>query len=82
MTNSIHTNEMNVLCQWLKSQRIAQKLTMRSLSERMGKPHSFIQKVEQGERRLDVVEFVWYCEILNIDPVIGIRLVIGVHENE
>ncbi|CAA0222821.1 MULTISPECIES: helix-turn-helix domain-containing protein [Acinetobacter calcoaceticus/baumannii complex] len=82
MKNSIYTNEMNVLCQWLKSQRKAQKLTMRSLSERMDRPHSFIQKVEQGERRLDVVEYVWYCEKLNIDPIVGIKLVIKQHKDD
>lgn len=76
MTKSIHTDEMRELCNWLKSQRKAQNLTMRDLSERIGKPHSFIQKVEQGERRLDVVEFIWYCKSLGIDPFVGMKLII------
>ncbi|AWL20123.1 XRE family transcriptional regulator [Acinetobacter nosocomialis] len=76
MTNSIYTTEMNALCDWLKKQRLTQKLTMRELSERLDKPHSYVQKVEQGERRLDVVEYVWYCEALDIDPYIGLDLVL------
>ncbi len=41
---------------------------MRSLAQLIGKPHSYIQRVEDGERRLDVIEYVWYCNALNIDP--------------
>ena len=42
----------------------------------MARPHSFIYKVEQGERRLDVVEYIWYCIALNIDPRVGIEVVL------
>ncbi|MFX7110134.1 helix-turn-helix transcriptional regulator, partial [Acinetobacter baumannii] len=55
MTASINTPEMQALTKWLKQMREEQHLTMRALAERMGKPHSYVQKVEQGERRLDVV---------------------------
>jgi len=75
MTNSIYTNEMLALRSWLKQEREARNLSMRALAERMEKPHSFIQKVEQGERRLDVVEYVWYCHTLGIDPQIGVQLI-------
>ncbi|MDR2250549.1 helix-turn-helix transcriptional regulator [Acinetobacter sp.] len=82
MTNSIHTNEMSALCDWLKEQRITQKLTMRELSERLGKPHSYVQKVEQGERRLDVVEYIWYCTALKIDPHAGVQLVLAIVKDQ
>ncbi|MDR0775953.1 MAG: helix-turn-helix transcriptional regulator [Azonexus sp.] len=74
MTHSINTPEMAALLSWLKSAREKQALTMRDLSTRLDKPHSYVQKVEQGERRLDVVEFVWYCEALGINPLQGIKL--------
>lgn len=45
---------------------------MRDLAERLEVPHSFVGKVEQGERRLDVVEYIQYCEALNVSPLIGI----------
>lgn len=48
---------------------------MRALAERMDKPHSFVQKVEQGERRLDVVEYVWYCRQLGVNPQDGLLLI-------
>ncbi|MBJ8423087.1 helix-turn-helix domain-containing protein [Acinetobacter bereziniae] len=76
MTRSIHTDEMVVLRNWLRNQRKAQKITMRTLAERMDRPHSFVQRVEEGDRRLDLVEYVWYCSALGINPQIGLDLVI------
>lgn len=75
MTASINTKEMQALTKWLKQARQNQKLSMRALAEHMEKPHSFIQKVEQGERRLDVVEYVWYCRKLGVNPQDGLILI-------
>ena len=75
MTNSIYTDEMRTLIQLLKSERKLHNLSMRSLAERMDKPHSYIQKVEQGERRLYIVEYVWCCNTLGINPQIGLDLI-------
>ena len=76
MTRSIYKDEMVALQDWLKSQHKLQNLTMHNLATRMARPHSFIYKVEQGERRLDVIEYIWYCIALNIDPRIGIEVVL------
>ena len=76
MTRSINTDEMLALQDWLKNQRKSQNLTMQSLATRMARPNSFISKVEQGERRLDVVEYIWYCTALGVDPHTGIDAVL------
>jgi len=47
---------------------------MRELAERLGKPHQFIGKVESAERRLDVYEYVQYCQALDVDPIDGLAL--------
>ncbi len=44
------------------------KLTMRVLADRLGTPHSFVGKIEKRHRRMDLAEFVLYCEGLEIDP--------------
>ncbi|WP_025470082.1 MULTISPECIES: helix-turn-helix domain-containing protein [Acinetobacter] len=75
MTTSIYTNEVKALTNWLKQARQDQKFSMRALAERMNKPHSFVQKVEQGERRLDVIEYVWYCRKLGVNPQDGLLLI-------
>lgn len=38
------------------------------MTERLGKPQSFIAKYESGERRIDVVEFVAITAALRLDP--------------
>lgn len=53
----------------LRELRKAQNLTMRTLSAKLGTPHSFIGKVENQDRRLDIAEFVLYCEGLERDPI-------------
>lgn len=77
MTYSINTPQMAVLLAWLRGERERQGMTMRALASRLGKPHSYVQKVEQGERRLDVVEYVWYCDALGVSAVQGIRLLVN-----
>ena len=65
---SIHDPEQQLLREWLISKRKEAGLTQRQLAERLEVVHSLIGKVEKGERRLDVIEFVTYCEGLNIKP--------------
>ncbi|MGA0544544.1 helix-turn-helix domain-containing protein [Brevundimonas sp. VNH65] len=43
-------------------------LSQRDLADRLGKPRSFVSKVETRERRLDFVEFVAYARALGLDP--------------
>ena len=76
MKKSIYSSKQKRLLFWLKQQRLDKNLSMRALAEKLKCPHSFIGKVEQGERRLDVIEYIEYCKALNIDPLKGLKLVI------
>lgn len=42
--------------------------TQRDLAARLGKPPSFVAKVETGERRLDFVEFIAIARALDLSP--------------
>lgn len=70
---TIYSPNADKLCKWLIQQRKIKDLTMREVAEIIDKPHSFIGKIEAGQRRLDVVEFVWYCQKLDLDPIAGIK---------
>ena len=48
---------------------------MREVAEKAGVIHSWIGKVEQAERRLDIIEYATYCHILDIVPHEGLRLI-------
>lgn len=64
-----------VLSNWLSEQRKSKGLTMRNVAEIIGKPHSYIGKVERGERKIDVVEYVWYCKLVGLNPIDGINII-------
>jgi transcriptional regulator with XRE-family HTH domain len=62
---------------WLREQRKARGLTMRQAGELLDKPHSFVAKTEEGQRRLDVVEYIWYCKTLEFDAHGGLEHLIN-----
>lgn len=77
MQKAIHSNEYRRLVGWLKSAREAHGWSMRDLGGRIEEAHSFVQKVESMERRLDVYEYYQYCMALGLDPADGLRLMGG-----
>jgi transcriptional regulator with XRE-family HTH domain len=76
MIKSIHSTQYQILISWLKDAREAQGLTMRDLAKKLEVPHSFVGKVEQCERRIDVVEYMAYCRALGLSPVDGIEFLL------
>ena len=43
-------------------------LTQRDLAARLKRPHSFVGRIEAGERRIDVIEFIEIARVMDIDP--------------
>jgi transcriptional regulator with XRE-family HTH domain len=52
----------------LRQIRQAAEFSQRDLASRLDVPHSWVAKVESGERRLDVVELCWYLIACNQSP--------------
>lgn len=50
----------------LRNVRRRRRLSQRSLGELLGKPQSFVSKVETCERRLDLIEAIEWCRVLGI----------------
>lgn len=66
---------LEALQQWLRQQRQLKKLSKVSLANQLGKPTSYIVKVEQGSHILEVMEYLEYCHALNVEPSIGLALI-------
>ncbi|MBB5660369.1 helix-turn-helix domain-containing protein [Brevundimonas halotolerans] len=68
MPSSIFTQRHQEFIGFIASARKAAGLTQVELAARLGRPQSFVSKVERGERRLDVIEFCLVAEALGHDP--------------
>lgn len=68
MTKSIFLNAYARLLDQLVLARKAAGLKQQELASRLGRPQSFISKVERAERRLDVIEFLLICRAIGADP--------------
>lgn len=66
---SVYSVEYQMVIKSLRDARIANHITQEELGRAIGRPQSFIAKVENGERRLDIVEFVHLCRLINIEPI-------------
>lgn len=64
---SVYSDEYQRVINALKKARKENGITQAQLAEALGKPQSFIAKVESGERRLDVVEFVHLARLVDAD---------------
>ena len=65
---SIHSKEQSALRKILKDKRLSLGLSQRELAKQIGVVYSLISKIETGDRRLDFLEMVDYCRMLDIDP--------------
>ena len=58
------------LREYLKEARLAAGMRQIDLAERLGKPQSFVAKVENGERKLDFIEVLDVCDAIGLDPCV------------
>jgi len=69
MEKSTHSAEYAALRAELKRAREGASLSQRDLAQRLSVPHSWVAKVESGERRIDVVEFAWFLAACGADAL-------------
>lgn len=68
MPNSFHSDAYAAFRDVLVALRKETGVTQVELAERLGKPQQFISKIEKGDRRVDLAEFVAICRVLRVDP--------------
>jgi hypothetical protein len=45
------------------------RVTQRELARRLARAHSYVSRIEKGDRRIDVPEMIQWCAVLGTDPV-------------
>lgn len=73
MRKSIYSPEQENLLALLRQLRLGAGLQQRELSERLGKPQSFVSRYESGQRRLDLLELRQICLAVGISLTEFIR---------
>jgi len=68
MRKTIYSKEGRALSSWLIKQRKQADLKQRDFAKVLGIHHSIVGKIEKGNRRIDVVELIHYCNALGVDP--------------
>ena len=68
MTKSAFSRKYTRFRRLLADARRAAGLTQVELAKKLGRRQSFISKMETGERRLDVIEFLEVARALKVDP--------------
>lgn len=65
---SIYDDQYRAIIGALREARLAAGLRQADVAEVLGKPQSYLAKVEGCERRLDLLEYLALCRAIGVDP--------------
>ena len=68
MPYAFHSTAYKTLLELLVAARRQKGLNQTELGKRLGRRQTFVSKIELGERRLDLVEFLILADVLDVDP--------------
>lgn len=68
LAKSLRSPAHTLLIAKLKAARIRAGLSQQALANLIQHPQSYIAKIETGERRVDVIEFLRIAHVLHCDP--------------
>jgi len=69
VTKTLGTKRHQALIALLIEKREAKGLTQTDLAAKLGEYQSFVARLESGQRRVDVIEFLELSEILDFDAI-------------
>jgi len=76
VTKSVHTKNYTRFLELLITARKDADVTQDEVARRLDRPQSFVSKYENGERRVDIIEFIEIAEAIGFDPIAFIRKII------
>ena len=69
MRKSLYTLGQQKVADAVRDMRVGAKLTQRQLVARLKRPLSIVSRIEAGQRRVDLLEWIALCEACGVDPV-------------
>ena len=69
MTKSVFTENYDTFLKILTKARKSVGITQTELANKIKQSQSYVSKYENGERRLDVIEFIGITKALGVDPL-------------
>ena len=70
MRDDIHTEGHTRLRTALKRERKKAGITQTQLAKKTGRSQAYISKFENGDLRIDVIDFLLFCEVIGCDPIL------------
>lgn len=72
-SSTIYTKENEILVKLIREMRISAELTQASCAEALGKPQSYVSKIESGSQRIDLIELLNYCNVCGVTLTAFVR---------
>lgn len=68
LKKTIYSNEYAAFRKMLRATRVRLGMSQEELGKKLGRHQPFIARIETGQRRLDVVEFVHFMRAMGVSP--------------
>lgn len=72
-SNTLYTKENEILTQLIREMRSGAGLTQVACAEALGKPQSYVSKIEGGSQRIDLLQLRDYCNVCGVSLLTFIR---------
>ncbi|MDW9778593.1 helix-turn-helix domain-containing protein [Sinorhizobium meliloti] len=82
MQKTLGSRAHEALVALLIDKRKAAGLTQDDLAKAMGEHQSFVARLESGQRRIDVIEYVTLAQVIGFDPTEALKQLISEVEQE
>jgi transcriptional regulator with XRE-family HTH domain len=66
---SLYTDGQRKIAATIREMRLAANLTQRGLAGRLKRPLNVVSRIEAGQRRVDLLEWIALCRACGADPV-------------
>ena len=63
MPDSLYKKEYQTVIKRLKDARVESGLKQEEVANKLGKPQSYVSKIERGERRVDIAEIKLFAKV-------------------